>query len=550
MMKRLVIIKTLILLFYGLCVTTTFGFQQSSLEGDWQGQVKFDGKEMRLDAHFKNENGNIKGTVEYPLREQIKFDAQQTGQLELTQIRVDSSQVHFQWQEESKIFVFDGQVKNNTISGSIQQGEKRGTLDLVRPAKIESKLFDEYAGLYEVKPNQVIQLSRPPNAPVLLYVNFVSGRHGGLLPLSENTFSAGPAYQIPAPIESTITFTRNTQGEVTGLVWQQDGTRAKRARKIKFRREEVSFQNGDVTISGTLVLPNTKAPHPAVVRIHGAGPGSRFNFADEFYPYHGIAVLNYDKRGVGKSTGNWREAGVEDLAGDTLAGIQLLRSRSDINPKQIGVAGGSEGGWAASLVAGRDANLAFLVLVAGPALSFVDEVLNEAADNMRVDGLSDKETEAALEFLRFKMSLIRSGEVLTDAGWEKMQAAAAKVKNEKWFAYVRPWAKGSWWWKKWYLMSQYDPQPFLEKTIIPVLAVYGGADRNAPAPRNVEALEKAMKKAGNKNYTIKVLPKANHFGLEAERGFLFDDELPRLRRFVPGYFDTVKWILKRVTVRR
>ena len=549
MMKRLVI-TTLTLLFYGLCATTTLGFQQSSLEGDWQGQVKFDGKEVRLDAHFKNENGSLKGAVEYPLREQIKFDAGQTGQLELIQIRVDSSQVHFQWQEESKKIVFDGQFKNNTISGSVQQGEKRGTLDLVRPAKIESKLFDEYAGLYEVKPNQVIQLSRPQGAPVLLYVDFVSGRHGGLLPLSENTFSAGPAYQIPAPTESKIAFDRNKEGEVTGLLWQQNGARAKRARKIKFRREEVSFQNGDVTLSGTLVLPNAKAPHPAVVRIHGAGPGSRFNFADEYNAYHGIAVLNYDKRGVGKSTGNWREAGVEDLAGDALAGIKLLRNRNDINPKQIGVVGGSEGGWAASLVAARDKKLAFLVLVAGPALSFVDEVLNEAEDNMRADGLSDKEIKAALDFLRFKMNLIRNGEVLTDTGWEKMQAVADKVKNEKWFAYVRPWAKGSWWWKKWYLMSQYDPQPFLEKTTIPVLAVYGGADRNAPAPRNVEALEKAMKKAGNKDYIIKVLPKANHFGLEAERGFLFDDELPRLRRFVPGYFDAVKWILKRVTVRR
>lgn len=536
-MKRLLMSVFIALLICG-CWRPSFAAQQA-LEGDWVGTLTFQEKPDLINTHFKAEGNSINGSVDYPLQKQMN--------LALSKISLVASRVHLEWQGRSGTTVFDGYLKDGMISGDVQQGETRGSLQLAQVAEVNPESYDHYDGLYELDHNKLILIRRSQSG--LTYLDFSSGRIGMLFPSSASTFFAGPAFLIPTPIELKISFIKNGQDEVVGLVWRPRNAPEQRARKLKFRREEVTFRNGDVTLSGTLVLPNTKGPHPAVVRIHGAGPADRSNSAEEFYAYHGIAFLSYDKRGVGKSTGDWREARVEDLAGDTLAGVQLLKSRKDINPKQIGLGGGSEGGWVAPVVAARDKDVAFILLVAGPALSFADELANEAEDSLRANGFSGNDLQAALAFRKMINDMIRSGEALTDAGWEKIQAAAQKVKGEKWFPYVRPATQRDWRQKKQFLMLSFDPQPLWEKTTLPVLALYGGLDRNVPAPKNVAALEKSLKKAGNRDYTVLVFPTANHEGMEAVKGFLDDEETAHLSRFVPGYFDTaINWILKRVVV--
>ena len=113
------------------------------------------------------------------------------------------------------------------------------------------------------------------------------------------------------------------------------------AKPPTFKQEEVSFRNGDVTLSGTLLLPLTKEPHTAVVFLHGAGAEGRFasRFLAEHFTRYGIAALIYDKRGVGKSTGDWRRSDFSDLAEDAIAAVCLLQQRKEINPQQIGIYG-------------------------------------------------------------------------------------------------------------------------------------------------------------------------------------------------------------------
>ena len=101
-----------------------------------------------------------------------------------------------------------------------------------------------------------------------------------------------------------------------------------------FDRQDVTFKNGDVTLAGTLTLPSSGNPHPAVIFVHGSGAASRESnrFYADLFARHGIATLIYDKRGVGESTGDWRYVHMNDLTEDALAGVQLLKSRKDINP--------------------------------------------------------------------------------------------------------------------------------------------------------------------------------------------------------------------------
>jgi len=140
--------------------------------------------------------------------------------------------------------------------------------------------------------------------------------------------------------------------------------------------EEVAYENqsANVHISGSLTLPKGKGPFPAVLLIVGSGPLDRDETAYFHKPFlvladhltrQGIAVLRVDKRGVGKTTGDFEEATILDLADDVLAGVEYLKGRMEIDPKRIGLLGHSEGGVVGPIVASRSSDTAFLVMLAG-----------------------------------------------------------------------------------------------------------------------------------------------------------------------------------------
>src|SRR4029453_987559 len=140
-----------------------------------------------------------------------------------------------------------------------------------------------------------------------------------------------------------------SEGAAEGIFTLKRG----RAPTPTFTEKEVSFKNKDVTLSGTLLVPSSSEQHPAVVFLHGSGSEGRYanRFLAEYLTRSGIAALIYDKRGVGKSTGDWKHSNFNDLADDAIAGISFLRGRDDINSKEIGIYGHSQGGMIAPLIA-------------------------------------------------------------------------------------------------------------------------------------------------------------------------------------------------------
>ena len=120
-----------------------------------------------------------------------------------------------------------------------------------------------------------------------------------------------------------------------------------------------------------LSIPTSRpAPYPSVVFVHGSGtpPRQQFNFWADQFTRLGFAVLVFDKRGSGSSAGDWREADFTDLARDVLACVDVLKARSDVDPKQIGLFGQSQGGWVAPLAASLSPDIAWLALVSGAPL--------------------------------------------------------------------------------------------------------------------------------------------------------------------------------------
>ncbi len=178
-----------------------------------------------------------------------------------------------------------------------------------------------------------------------------------------------------------MTFRRLAKPEEVKLNRPQEPTKP-----YPYLEEEVVFDNKTdaVRLAGTLTLPKGAGPFPAVVLITGSGPQDRdetlfghrpFWVLADYLTRRGIAVLRVDDRGVGKSTGDFNKATVEDFARDTFAGLEYLKSRKAIDDKRMGLIGHSEGGTVAFLLASQSTEVAFVVAMAGPGLKG-DELLS------------------------------------------------------------------------------------------------------------------------------------------------------------------------------
>jgi len=143
--------------------------------------------------------------------------------------------------------------------------------------------------------------------------------------------------------------------------------------------EELVFDNesAKVKLAGTLSLPDSESTYPAVLHIHGSDPNSRngtgmgtFHLLADYLTRQGIAVLRYDKRGVGESTGDYGQSSTFDFASDVKAAIEFLKNDTRINPEFIGLIGHSEGGIIAPLVVSESDEVAFMVIMAGLGQTF------------------------------------------------------------------------------------------------------------------------------------------------------------------------------------
>jgi len=144
-----------------------------------------------------------------------------------------------------------------------------------------------------------------------------------------------------------------------------------------------TFPSGDARLAFTLDLPAGTGPFPAVVAGHGSGRVTRgqLGWLSSQFTRLGFAVLRFDKRGVGESTGTFVFVGTRDspevfpvLAGDVAAGVRFLRTRAEIDPRRIGLAGASQAGWILPEAARQLGGVAFLVLLSGPICTVGQEM--------------------------------------------------------------------------------------------------------------------------------------------------------------------------------
>lgn len=253
------------------------------------------------------------------------------------------------------------------------------------------------------------------------------------------------------------------------------------------REEQVQFKNGDVILAGALLSPLPIGVYPAVVIIHGSGPneGSGYRLYAEQFARAGIAALIYDKRGSGKSSGDWRYRTLEDLTSDSLAAVAYLKTRSDINPEQIGLWGISQGSWIVPLAASRSKDVAFVVAVAGDGVSPTQQEMYHKDEMFRHLGYAERARDTALKVWKLIFDwivLVAEGKFPVPEGFMEAELSGA------------------------YFGLNHDPIPDWERVSQPALIIYGEEDRLTPVTESVARIDAALKKTGHGDYTIVIFP--------------------------------------------
>jgi len=382
--------------------------------------------------------------------------------------------------------VFDGKLIGRSISGSVVQGAARGSFTLARSAG--APLPHSAAGVYALPSGRTIAIA---DLGRLRLVDLASGDIRGLFRIATGRYRVGSAFDVAAPAGGEIVFAQDGRT----LTWSGE-----RGVRVPLRQEEVRYAAGGATLAGTLTIPASAAPHPAVAFVHGSGATSRAGsqiFA-AWFAAHGIAVLAYDKRGVGQSGGAFpgegaSDAAVERLARDAEAAVRFLAAQPELDPRRIGLWGASQAGWIIPLAASRSPS-AFAVIGVGPTVTVGEEgFYSELTNDGDAGGLSAAEAEARLPE-------------------------------------TKP--------------SGFDPVPAIRSLRIPVLWVYGAEDRSIPSRRSAAIVERLRTETGA-DFTTTVYPRTGHSLLETPNGL--NAELATATRFAPGLFaDLLVWLRPRV----
>jgi uncharacterized protein len=333
------------------------------------------------------------------------------------------------------------------------------------------------------------------------------------------------------------------------------------SRPYPYREEEVTIRNAqdNLTLAGTLTLPDGDGPHPAVVLLSGSGPQNRDEEVFGHKPFlvladqltrQGIAVLRYDDRGIGRSTGNFNAATSRDFATDATSAVAFLAGRPEIARAHIGLIGHSEGALVAPMVTTQTKDVAFIVLLAGIGMPGRDVSLIQMK-TLRPFPVPDEELWA-----RFTERSIGIASSSADVATKRIELARHYESHRALLATVlpsslpvdafirsrvteltRPWQQ---------FFLAYDPATDLAKVMVPVLSLNGSNDVQVPAAANQAGIKRALEKGKNRQYVIRELPGLNHMFQESLTGAM--NEYPLLEQtFSPvALNEIVGWIRKEV----
>jgi len=533
--------------------------------GHWEGAITLPTASLNIRVDL--ERGDAKtwqGTIDIPVQGLRGF--------KLDPVKVDADHITFAMPGIPGDPAFSGQLtmEGQTIAGDFTQGGQKFPFKLERKPqpvatglKIPSQgvpgrgLVGHWLGALKVTPSIELRLA-------LDIRNSASGKlEGAMTSLDQGnsqiaitalTEQAGAVRLETKSIGGVFEGTINADGSEIAGDWQQNGKtmplvfkRLAQAAKLErpqepkkpfpYDVEEVVVENpsNNVKLAGTLTLPRTAGPHPAVVFITGSGPQDRdealmghrpFLVLADYLTRRGIAVLRCDDRGTAGSTGDFSKATDADFVQDTQAQLAYLLTRKEIDPKRIGLVGHSEGGIIAPRVAATSREAAFIVLLAGVGVPMEELLVRQGRDLALAMGASEETAaqSAAAQREVFEAVKLERDPAATEAAVRKLvreQLASFTAEQRQALGFsddmvdaqikmvLSPWFRD---------LVAYDPRPTLKAVKCPVLAINGEKDLQVAAQDNLPAIREALAAGGNHDVKTVALPGLNHLFQSCQTG--------------------------------
>ncbi|MEL6923304.1 MAG: alpha/beta fold hydrolase [Bacteroidota bacterium] len=548
------------LLSFSLILLFGVSLSAQDITGDWAGDLEVQGMKLRVVFHVNKDGDSYKATMDSPDQGQMGIPLDEASYNDGTlKLGLSAAGMQFSARPNDAF---------SQIEGTWEQMGMSLPLTMMRPsamkkevtAVIQSDQVDKVSGDW----NGVLNVMGT-ELPLIIHVSADGkvlsatmdspNQNAAGIPVKEVFYKDGSfEFKIPAMgihyVGKPDGDFANIEGKFNQMGQNFDLTLSKKKIVIEkpkrpqepkapfpYHTEDVSYENPAAgnTLAATLSLPDQAGPHPVVILISGSGPQNRdeellghkpFLVIADHLTRQGIGVLRFDDRGVGQSTGNFQAATSADFATDVMAGVNYLKTRKDIQHDQIGLVGHSEGGLIAPMVASQSDDVAFIVLLAGPGvdgaaiLQLQSKLLGKAAgrtekqidanDKILTKAIELIRTESDAATLKSKMTTLMENayDEMDKADQEEIGSKDAFVSGQI-NALATPWFQ--------YFLT-YDPQPALEKTKCPVLAINGEKDLQVDPDQNLPAIEMALKKGGNDRYTIKELEGLNHLFQSTETG--------------------------------
>ncbi len=541
-MKFAVTLRITAVLFAATCFAP-LARAQAQLTGDWQGTLSAGGTELRLILHITaGKDGVLAATL----------DSIDQGALGILVSAIALKGSAFSMTVNAVHGAYEGTVNKDAteIDGTWNQGQPL-TLNFKRAAPQEavkpappSDIDGAWMGTLSAGAIQLrvvfkitnttdgltARMQSPDQSPMWIPASAVK-RDGASLTIKVKSIGATFEGKIAADL-SSIDGTFSQMGNDLPLLLKRvkDESSLERPRPqnpvkpYPYREEDVTYTNraAGVTLAGTLTIPPGKGPFPAVLLIAGSGPHDRDESIMGHKPFlvladhltrRGIVVLRADKRGIGKSTGNYATSTTADFADDAQAGVDYLKTHPEVDPHRIGLIGHSEGGIIAPMVAARDRDVAFVVMMAGSGVPgdqileaqqrLIEEASSESKDKVEQDAERERELAALVEKVQDPAALDKQLHTLLAGSMPEARIGAeVKLVDSPWFRYF----------------LTYDPATALRKLTCPVLVLNGEKDLQVPPALNLPAIRKALDEAGNQRYEIDELPGLNHLFQLAKTG--------------------------------
>ncbi len=385
-------------------------------------------------------------------------------------------------------------------------------------------------GIYKMQDGKLMSIAEIDGNSFMVYDN--GALRGLRAAATADTFEVGNTLGLFEEIEGQLQFAEN--GTVT---WKKKQGAESTGTKMKFVDREVTFKNGKTTLAGTLILPDGSGTYPCIVFTHGSGAETREGSRGlaNLFVANGIAVLIYDKRGTGKSTGkDWQDS-FDNYAGDAVAGAEFLKSQPDINNKQIGIYGHSQGGWITPLAVSKSTLFSFAIISAANAITPVEQHLLAGDEEYRLLGMDEATLKEVHSFRQLKYQVGITGKGKD----EYVKKYLPEAEKKSWFKTTGGSLPESPFWK---VNGFYDPAPALKSMMCPVLVIYGTMDISTNTQRNLPLMRELL---GSKPAEFKVFENTNHMMMKVDKKGYAIKQLPAVTQFADGYLDAlVEWTKK------